>query len=138
MLTLSMLDGSTGSRIATAALKGSVAFSASMSGGDALRRIEHVHLQDAYAPILCLNSIVSFLLSTFGSYSRNIVIAHRHFTMRGFSIPFITAALFLLLAATVEATFLPSLKGLFTKHGPQVNASDVRFTQYQRPGPDDC
>ncbi|GAB7325084.1 hypothetical protein MBLNU13_g09174t1 [Cladosporium sp. NU13] len=57
--------------------------------------------------------------------------------MHGSSIPSIATFLFLLLATTTNATLLPSLKGLFTKHGPQVNASDVRFTQYQRPGPDD-
>lgn len=61
-----------------------------------------------------------------------------HLKMRGFSIPSVTAILLFLLATTSNATFLPSLKGLFTKQGPQVNASDVRFTQYQRPGPDDC
>lgn len=58
--------------------------------------------------------------------------------MRGFNIPSITAFCILLLATTTNAALLPSLKGLFMKHGPQVNASDVRFTQYQRPGPDDC
>ena len=58
--------------------------------------------------------------------------------MRGSNIPSIAAFFFLLLATTTNATLLPSLKGLFAKHGPQVNASDVRFTQYQRPGPDDC
>lgn len=82
-------------------------------------------------------SIVPFLLSLICSRSKSIVIAH-YFKMRGFSIPSIAAFLFLLLATTTNATLLPDLKGIFTKHGPQVNASDVRFTQYQRPGPGDC
>lgn len=82
-------------------------------------------------------SIVSFPLSFLYSPSGNIAIVH-YPKMGGFNIPSIAAFFFLLLATTTNATLLPSLRGLFTKHGPQVNASDVRFTQYQRPGPDDC
>lgn len=87
--------------------------------------------------MLYFHSFLSFLLSFIKIHSKGIAIVY-HFMMRSFSISSITTILFFLLATTTNATFLPSLKGLFTKQGPQVNASDVRFTQYQHPGPDDC
>jgi hypothetical protein len=87
--------------------------------------------------VLYFDSFVSFFLSFFEPLSKDIVIVY-HFNMHGSSISSITVTLFFLIAATTKASLLPNVKGLFSKHGPQVNASDVRFTQYQRPGPDDC
>jgi len=50
----------------------------------------------------------------------------------------ITASLLLILLTKANADMVSSLSSLFTTDGPQVDASDAKFMQYQPAGPEDC
>ena len=134
-----MLDGATKLQIVTARLCSAVSPTRLDVSELLAREVERIYI---CTPHVC--SDVVLRSASFHSFCHSFTLPLRalpsffYFKMRGSSIPSIVAFLVFLLATTTNASLLPNVKGLFTKHGPQVNASDVRFTQYQRPRPDDC